>query len=83
MLVVEALNIFTDKNDVADYEVKVKINRTTIFQGIIQGHERGLGAGELLRSIADSLEQAEGWLKAAKPGEGADWLTKHQAARRK
>jgi hypothetical protein len=52
---VTAQNVFTDKNDVADYKVKVGINAKLIWEGTILSHERNQGAAALLHTIADAM----------------------------
>lgn len=52
---VEATNIFTDAQDVADYRVQVGINHRVIWEGTILNHEREQGAAVLLHSIADAM----------------------------
>jgi hypothetical protein len=57
MLIVEALNIFTDKDDVADYDVRVRINTAEIWRGPVLNHRRKDGWHQLLRKIALAYEE--------------------------
>jgi hypothetical protein len=56
VLIVEALNIFTDKNDIADYDVRVRVNMMEIWRGPVLNHRRQDGWHQLLRKIAQAYE---------------------------
>lgn len=60
---ITAKNIFTDQDDVADYEVKVGINGRTVWTGFVEEHPMRKGAAELVRRIAHQMEMSRDWTK--------------------
>lgn len=59
MLIIEARNI-RQTGDVADYDVRVKVNLETIALLYVRGHDRRKGWPNLLRMIADAQEESDG-----------------------
>jgi hypothetical protein len=61
MLIVKALNVTggtgEDADGLSDYDCKVLINWSTIFSGRVVGHIRTSRASELLRRIADAMDE--------------------------
>jgi hypothetical protein len=57
MLIVTLHNIHTDKDDVATYDARVKVNYVTIWDGKVGPHKRGDGAAKLLRKLADAMDE--------------------------
>ena len=65
MLQITAINVTgLDDKKPCDYEVDVRVNLISIWQGTVTGHMRAYGWTELLRAIADEAEKKkieDGW----------------------
>lgn len=60
MLIIRAVNKTGTKPDgTSEYRVEALLNERQFFSGVISGHVRQNGAGELLRKIADAMEKSD------------------------
>lgn len=55
MLLITARNIFTDDDDIADYEVEARVNLRRIWWGTVLSHPRKEKASGLLARIAAEM----------------------------
>lgn len=72
MLVVLARNIYTDSEEKADYHVKVQINDTKIWEGMVFEHWRPAGAAVLLERIAVEMRHFPNKTSPLVPGGGEE-----------
>lgn len=55
MLTLSLRNIFTDRDDVADYLWEVKINSRVLASGMVYEHQRSLGPALLLQKVVNQM----------------------------